>query len=289
MQSSGENRSKYKLITNNEENVAHNRRNFALAGGVACVIIAIVYLMVAAYPSKLFSEQRNQPIKEQTPAPIPAHPVLPNSTLKSSAEEIFANTTKVMTKLFAQMGKTYKAPSLQLFEDTVSAYQCGQNLPASGPFYCAADKEVFIDLSFFRAVKTLDTISGSRTQAYLIAHQVGHHIEDLLGITAKINAAMGNADMAQAKKLNLKSELLADYYAGVWARFYFKGDIDSGDAGILIGDATRISTALAHNTENVIGDRYTYTSLGKRSNAFYRGYQNGNLKNDGIFEPGELK
>ena len=289
MQSSGENRNKYKLITQQEENVTHKRRNFALIGGVACVVIVIVYLMVAAYPSRLFSEQRNQPVKEQPSVPVPVHPVLPNSALKSSSEDIFASTTKVMTKLFSKMGKTYEAPSLQLYEDTISAYECGQGLPVTGPFYCAADKKVFIDLGFFRAVNKFDTISGRRTQKYLIAHQVGHYIEDQLGFTAKINAALAEANVIEAKKLNLKAELLADYYAGVWAHYAFKDYIDNGDAGILIGDATRESNALARNTENVVGDPYGYSNLGKLSNVFYRGYHSGDLKNDQIFEPGELK
>jgi hypothetical protein len=289
MQSSGENRSKYKLITNDEENVTHKRRNFALIGGAGCVIIVIVYLLVAAYPARLFSEQLDQTSKEQPSALVPAHPILPASALKSSSEDIFASTTKVMTRLFAKMGKTYKAPSLQLYEDSISAYECGQGLPVTGPFYCPADKTVFIDLAFFRAVNKFDTIGGSRTQKYLIAHQVGHYIADQLGITAKINAALATANTSEAKKLNLEAELLADYYAGVWAHYTFKEDIDNGDTEILISDATRQSAALAQNTQKVVGDPYGYGNLGNRSDVFYRGYQSGDLKNDGIFEPGELK
>ncbi len=289
MQSSGENRSKYKLITDDEQPVTHKRRNFALIGSVACVATVIVYLMVAAYPSRLFSEQLDQTGKEQPSALVPVRPVLPASPLKSSSEDIFVSTTKVMTKLFAKMGKTYKAPSLQLYEDTISAYECGQGLQVTGPFYCASEKKVFIDLSFFRAINKFDTISGGRTQKYLIAHQVGHYIADQLGYTAKINEAIAKANVTEARQLNFKTELLADYYAGVWAHYAFKDDIDNGDAEILIGDATRESAALARNTETVVGDPFGYSNLGNRSDVFYRGYHSGDLKKDQIFEPGELK
>lgn len=289
MQDSGKNRRKYKLITETEEKVTHKGRNFALISGVACVIIVVVYLMVAAYPSRLFSEQRNNPTAAEQPVVASAHPELPPSPLKTSSEKIFASTTHVMTRLFAQMGKTYKVPSLQLFEDTISAYQCGQNLPASGPFYCAADKQVFLDLAFFRAVKATDTISGNNVQAYLIAHQVGHHIENLLGITKKINTALANADAVTAAKLNFKAELLADYYAGVWAHYTFKKELDNGSMAIFVGDATRISYSLAKNTESAVGDPYNYANLGDRSEAFYHGYLSGDLKKQDIFEPGELK
>jgi predicted metalloprotease len=290
MQSSGKNRSKYKLITETEETPTHKGRNFALISGVTCAVIVVVYLIVAAYPSRLFSEQRNPTTSvEEPPIVAPAHPELPPSALKTSSEETFASTTHVMTRLFAEMGKTYKAPSLQLFEDTISAYQCGQSLPATGPFYCAADKQVFLDLTFFRAVKAADTTSGNNVQAYLIAHQVGHHIEDLLGITAKINAALANADAVTARKLNSKAELLADYYAGVWAHYTFKKDLDNGDTEILINDVTKLSSSLARNTEKAVGDPYNYANLGNRAYAFYHGYQSGSLKKQDVFEPGELK
>jgi predicted metalloprotease len=286
---SGNSRGRYQITSQQEENTHEKRRNFALVGGIVGVVALVVYLVVAAYPSKLFSEVRSQEPAAPQPAPTVVRPVLPNSPLKTSAENDFASANKVMARLFAQMGKKYTAPSLQLFEDTISAYDCGQVLPATGAFYCSGNQQVFIDLSFFRALKSYDSVGADRTQAYIIAHQVGHHIEDLLGITAKIEEKSASLSDADAKKLKLKAELLADYYAGVWAHYAFKTTMDNGDAEVAIGDATRISSMRAQNAETAVGDPYNYAHLGQRSGAFYYGYQTGTIKNDGIFEAGELK
>jgi len=289
MHNNGKRSTRYKIITGEEEAATGKRRNFALVGGVICLVVLVSYFVVAAYPSKLFSEERSQSSDNQAVNAMPVRAVLPNSPLKSSTEQLFASTSKVMQQLFNKIGKKYTAPSLQLFEDTITAYECGQALPASGSFYCADQHQVFIDLSFFRAVNTIDTLSASRTQAYIISHQVGHHIEDLMGVTAKIEAARGEVSEAQFRQLTVKAELLADYYAGVWAHYAFKKRFDNGDAELAISDVTQVNSKLSQNREVSLPDPYHYAELGPRSDNFFRGYTSGDLSGARVFEPGELK
>jgi uncharacterized protein len=273
----------------NQEDKVQKRRAFTVVGVVLGVAALFVYLVSSAYPEKLFEVFRSdEPVNEHTVAPA-AHPALPNSALKSSCEAMFASANQVMARQFSKMGKSYTAPSLQLFEDTISAYECGTVLPASGSFYCPADKELYIDLSFFRAVQQRDSLSGRWVRAYIIGHQVGHHIEGLLGITAKVAAKQGTLSSGDYAKLNDKLELLADYYAGVWLHYTLSNDFESSDAAAIISDATIRSTTLAENAEITVPDPYSYANLGARANAFYHGYLNGTLRNDGIFAPGELQ
>ena len=266
-----------------------NRRKFALFGGIIGLVALLVYFAISAFPTRLFSEGRSSDSSNRSSESAIKRPELPASPLKSATGQVFASTTRVMEQQFEKMGRHYTAPSLQLFEDTITAYQCGQLLPATGAFYCPADKEVFIDLSFFRALKKVDSSSASKAQAYLIAHQVGHHIENLLGITTKLNMLRKTLSDTSMKKLDAKAELLADYYAGVWASYAFKNKFDDSDADILIADAASVCSSLAQNPEISVADPYQYADLGRRSAAFYSGYRNANLSKAKVFDVGELR
>ena len=289
MQESGKSIDDHHFDDKPEQGPKEKRRKFALFSGLIGVVVLVLYFGITAFPSRLFSEGRNSDAANKLAVSPVQRPELPASPLKSTTERIFTNTTEVMQRQFAKMGKNYKAPSLQLFEDTITAYQCGQLLPVTGAFYCPADKQVFVDLSFFRALKKADSSSAKQAQAYLIAHQVGHHIENLLGITAKLGALRKTLRDTDMKKLDEKAELLADYYAGVWASFAFKSKFDNSDADILIADATGISTTLSQNTAISIADPYFYSDLSQRSAAFYNGYRNRDLSKAKVFDKGELR
>jgi len=289
MQRSGNSHSEKGKPFNSEEDKFEKRRNFALIGGILSVVVLVVYLITAAYPSRLFSEVRNNDRQDAQPLQPAVHANLPASPVKSSSEALFNRTNEVMAKLFRQAGKKYSAPSLQLFEDTISAYECGASLPAAGPFYCAASKQVYLDLSFFRAVEKRYPLSADLVQAYVIAHQNGHHIEELLGITAKIAAIRNDLTDAQYKKLLYKQELLADFYAGVWMHYAYKHSFDNGDAEIAISDATQISSTLSQNIETEVVDAYHFANIGERSDWFFKGYRTGDMKEGDVFAEGELK
>jgi len=279
-------RDEHKNYSQTEDTPLEKRRNFALFGGLISVIV-LIYFGITAFPFSLFSEARNNDAANKVTLAKVSRPTLPASPLKSIAENDFANTNSIMLRQFAKMGKKYIAPSLQLFEDTISAYQCGHLLPATGAFYCKADKEVYVDLAFLRRMTKVDSSSAAQVQAYIIAHQVGHHIENLLGITAKIEKLRQTLPDADITRLEEKAELLADYYAGVWASYAFKSTFDNAD--ILIADVTNLSTTLAKNTNLTVGDPYNYTNLGQRASAFTRGFQSGSLSKADVFDKGELR
>ena len=165
--------------------------------------------------------------------------------LAKFSSQILAGTEDVWTKVFQKMGHEYTTPTLVLFTDGVQS-ACGGATSEVGPFYCSGDRKLYLDLSFFTTMKKQLGASGDFAYAYVIAHEVGHHVEHLLGILDKAHAEMEKVSPIEANKISVKLELLADYYAGVWAHYdneQFKS-LEDGD----IEEAIRCA--------EVIGDNY---------------------------------
>ena len=156
---------------------------------------------------------------------------------------ILADTEETWTTLFQQKGKTYQEPRLILFRDSVKS-ACGMAQSAMGPFYCPGDQQVYIDLGFYDQLKNRFKAPGDFAQAYVIAHEVGHHVQTLLGISGKIHAARNKLSKTDGNKLSVQQELQADCFAGVWAHHANKtrnllevGDVEEGlNAASAIGD-----------------------------------------------------
>lgn len=138
--------------------------------------------------------------------------------LAKFSRQILAGTEDVWTEVFKQMGRKYEPPTLVLFTNRVNS-ACGQASAAVGPFYCSGDQKLYIDLSFFTQMKSQLGADGDFAYAYVIAHEVGHHVEYLLGILGKAHQQMNQVDKVSANKISVRLELLADYYAGVWAHY----------------------------------------------------------------------
>jgi len=165
--------------------------------------------------------------------------------LATFSSQILAGTEDVWTKVFQSMGKTYKAPKMVLFTSAVNT-GCGNATSAVGPFYCSADQALYIDLSFFSLMEQKLGANGEFAYAYVIAHEVGHHVEYLLGILNEGHGKMSRMSQTEANKVSQCIELLADYYAGVWGHFdnQMFGSLEDGD----------IENAI--NCAQVIGDDY---------------------------------
>ena len=138
--------------------------------------------------------------------------------LAKFSRQVLASTEDVWTKVFKQMGKTYTPPTLVLFTNSVSS-ACGEASASVGPFYCSGDQKLYIDLSFFTTMRQQLGAGGDFSYAYVIAHEVGHHVENLLGILGKAHQQMNQTNKVNANKISVRLELLADYYAGVWAHY----------------------------------------------------------------------
>jgi len=190
---------------------------------------------------------------------------------------VLADTEDVWNKLFTQAGQRYEEPKLFLFSDGVQS-ACGYTSSAAGPFYCPGDDNVYIDLSFFRELQRMGA-AGDFAQAYVLAHEVGHHIQNQLGVSMAVQRQQRQLPEAQANALSVKTELQADCYAGVWAHHAHKdrqvlelGDLEEGmNAAAKIGD-----DALMRNAgRRIHPDAFTHGSSEQRQQWLYRGLETG--------------
>ncbi len=194
---------------------------------------------------------------------------------------VLAETEDVWQEAFRKMGQTYQAPHLVLFSRAVES-ACGIAGSSVGPFYCPSDQKVYLDLDFFEDLRTQFGASGDFSQAYVIAHEVGHHVQTLLGISQKVHELQSQSDTSDKNKLSVMMELQADCLAGVWAHQADKsrhileaGDIEEGlNAASAIGD-----DRIQRKTQGyVVPDAFTHGSAEQRVGWFKRGFEIGNLQ-----------
>jgi len=219
----------------------------------------------------------------------------PAEPLQETAEEkelvdfvsvILADTEETWTTLFRQKGKTYQEPRLVLFRGSVQS-ACGMAQSAIGPFYCPADQKVYIDLDFYDQLKNRFKAPGDFAQAYVIAHEVGHHVQNLLGISSKVHAARNKLSKAEGNKLSVQLELQADCLAGVWAhhanrarQLLEEGDVEEGlAAASAIGDDTLQKQSKGYVTP----DSFTHGSSAQRVKWFKIGLESGDMNSCNTF------
>lgn len=239
-------------------------------GGIGVVLIALVVMLLGGDPSQLLG---------QLPAsPGQAQPIDPaQDELKEFVGVTLADTEEVWTKLFAQSGREYESPKLVLFSGSVQS-ACGMASAAVGPFYCGEDRQVYIDLDFYETMKRQFGARGDFAQAYVIAHEVGHHVQNLLGTLGKVNAARQRMSEVEGNRLSVRLELQADYYAGVWAHHardmagLDRSDIEEAiEAATAIGDDALMRQSQGH----VVPDAFTHGSSEQRVRWFMAGYNSG--------------
>ena len=203
---------------------------------------------------------------------------------------VLADTEDTWRRIFRENGTTYEEPRLVLFEQAVRS-ACGTASSAVGPFYCPADRRVFVDLSFFRELDRRFGAPGDFAQAYVIAHEVGHHVQTLLGVSNKVNAARSRMSEAEANELSVRQELQADCYAGVWGHHANRknlldpGDIEEGlRAAAAIGDDRLQSQSQGH----VVPDSFTHGSSAQRQRWLGIGLQSGDVNRCDTFNSGAI-
>jgi hypothetical protein len=196
-------------------------------GGFGTIAVIVIGLLLGKNPVDLLQAvNQGQPAQEQT--------AQPNSPAEDEAASfvkvVLADNEDVWHKLFEEQGMQYQEPKLVLFRNAVES-GCGNAESAMGPFYCPADQKMYIDLSFYDELKNRFSAPGDFAMAYVIAHENGHHIQNLLGITEKVDRMRGQLSEAEYNKLSVKLELQADFFAGVWAHHaqQMKNILDEGD------------------------------------------------------------
>ena len=250
-------------------------------GGIGTIIIGIIYFLLGGNPSDI-TNQVAQP--QQTQSAVPRSPE--EEKLASFTRVILADTEDVWGAIFKENGQTYKQPKLVMFTQQTQS-GCGFSSAATGPFYCPGDEKVYIDLSFFNDLENRFKASGDFAKAYVIAHEVGHHIQKLMGTFDKVDNQRQNLGETGANKLSVKMELQADFYAGVWANRDQKmkqvlenGDIESAlNAANAIGDDRLQKQSKGY----VVPDAFTHGTSQQRMYWFKKGYETGDIRQGNTF------
>ncbi|MEO6824369.1 MAG: neutral zinc metallopeptidase [Nitrosospira sp.] len=268
--------------SDNIEDRRSSAGGFGIGGrgiGIGTVIVALVGgLMFGIDPFTMLSiiSGGGGTVQEQGPAPAPP----PNDKRAAFVSTVLADTEDVWTEVLRRNGGTYPVPKLVLFRGAVLT-SCGQGSAAMGPFYCPEDQRIYIDLDFFDTMANRLGAAGDFAQAYVIAHEVGHHVQNLLGISAEVNRAQGHMSRTQANALSVRIELQADCFAGVWTHHSqkSKGWLEQGDIEEALNAAAQIGDdALQQKTESVIvPESFTHGTSEQRVRWFTRGLQTGSI------------
>jgi uncharacterized protein len=262
-------------------------RRLAVGGGLGGVILVVLYLLLGGDPMALLDSQQHAQLSQ--PGQIDNQ--APRDEASKFVAVVLADTEDAWNEIFRQMGRQYEEPKLVLFTDLTQS-GCGFASGASGPFYCPEDRRVYIDLGFYRLLQQRLGAGGDFAQAYVIAHEVGHHVQNLLGISDRVQAMRGRVSESEYNQLSVRLELQADFLAGVWARYTdrIKRVVEAGD----VEEAMRAASAvgddrLQHSARGyVVPDSFTHGSSEQRVHWFRRGYETGDLRQGDTFNAPDL-
>lgn len=214
-----------------------------------------------------------------------------NDRQKAFVSTVLADTEDVWTEVFRANGATYVKPKLVLFSGGVNT-ACGTGRSASGPFYCPGDQKVYIDLDFYKLMEQRFNVAGDFAKAYVIAHEVGHHVQNLMGITDKMESARRSSSETQANAMSVRLELQADCFAGVWANRanQARSILESGDVDAALAAATAIGddTLQRQSQGTVVPDSFTHGSSAQRVRWFKKGIDNGDVAQCDTFKAAQL-
>jgi uncharacterized protein len=221
----------------------------------------------------------------QSEAPVQAGS--PQDESGQFVSRVLGDTEDTWGAIFQQAGQQYPPPSLALFEQGINT-RCGSATSAAGPFYCPADQQIYIDLAFFRQLETDFAAQGDFAKAYVIAHEVGHHVQTVTGISDKVRAAQGRASEADANQWQVRMELQADCYAGIWAHHANRSRqlVEPGDIDEALGAANAVGddTIQKRVSGNVNQESFTHGSGAQRQEWFKRGFASGRAEDCDTFK-----
>lgn len=265
--------------SNVEDRRGMSAPKMAMGGGLGLLVIALIVWLLGGDPTPLL--QQGAPVGGPSASVPDRQFTAEENELADFVSTVLAGTEDVWTAQFQAMGRHYEAPKLVLFTDSVQS-ACGYAQAAMGPFYCPPDSKVYIDLSFYQELKARHGAGGDFAEAYVIAHEVGHHVQNLLGISDEYQRQKSGMGEREANALTVRLELQADCFAGLWAnrahrehQILEQGDIEEGlNAASAIGDDRLQREA----TGRVVPDAFTHGSSEQRVRWFSRGLQSGDLR-----------
>jgi predicted metalloprotease len=259
----------------------------AAGGGVGILVIVVIVWLLGGNPQQVLQSL------PQTNAPAPSSSSGGGAEIDPAEAElaeiisvVLADPEEVWNALFQQAGARYREPTLVLFRDQVRS-ACGFASAASGPFYCPGDEQVYIDLSFYEELSRRFGAPGDFAQAYIVAHEIGHHVQKLLGTTEQVHARKGRVPEAEYNELSVRLELQADFLAGVWAHHAQQawGILEPGD----IEEAMRAARAIGDDTiqkrsrGHVVPESFTHGTSAQRMRWFMRGLETGDRSQGDTF------
>lgn len=263
-----------------------------MAGGIGlggAIVVGLIVLIMGGNPSdviKVAGQMMNG--TEMTSADPNWQPTAEEEELAHFAKQILAGTEDVWSAIFRQMGREYIPPKLVLFSGAVQS-GCGGATAQSGPFYCSADQSVYLDLSFFSSMKQEIGADGDFAYAYVIAHEVGHHVQALLGTLTAAHNQMARVSEKQSNQISVRLELQADFYAGVWAyndnRMF--GSIENGDIQEGLAVAAKIGDDYLQKKARgyAVPDSFNHGTSAQRERWLKKGLQTGDLNQGDTFSP----
>ncbi|KQV38335.1 MULTISPECIES: neutral zinc metallopeptidase [unclassified Rhizobium] len=255
-------------------------------GGMS--IGTIIFLVVIYFVLKMMGIDLLQVMDGGQVSPSPSGYEQSDGTTQSTAEEgerkafvatVLAETEDTWNGIFQASGRTYEEPKLVLFRDGINS-ACGTASSATGPFYCPGDHKVYLDMSFFDELAQRFDASGDFAEAYVVAHEVGHHVQNLLGILPKVNAQRQRMSEAESNQMSVRTELQADCFAGIWGKYtQQKGILDKGDLEEALNAAQQIGDdTLQKRTQGyVVPESFNHGTSEQRSRWFKRGFDSGKL------------
>ena len=265
---------------NVEDRRGMSRGTMAVGGGIGTVVIVLLVLLLGGDPSSVINNT--------------AESYSGSGEVATTAEEeemvefirvVLKDTETVWGKIFQQSGASYREPKLVLFRGQIQS-ACGFASSASGPFYCPGDEAVYIDLSFFDDLKTNFGAYGDFAIAYVIAHEIGHHVQNLLGILDEVNSQRAQLNQRQANQLLVRLELQADFLAGMWAHYEDRMDyLETGDIDEAMNAAASVGDDVLQKKYQgrVVPDAFTHGSAAQRKEWFRKGYTTGDFDQGDTF------
>lgn len=272
-----------------ESDNVEDRRSLAkpvvAGGGLLGIILVLVVIFLGGDPTPLLQQMQNNPPPQQQAGPAEGIPA--NDSQARFVSVVLADTEDVWTEQFRQLQKPYRKPKLVLFREQVRS-ACGFQGAATGPFYCPPDEKVYIDLSFYDDMKHKLGAPGDFAQAYVVAHEIGHHVQKLLGISDQVHDLRRRVNKEQANELSVRQELQADFYAGVWAhhaeqnwRILEPGDVEEAlRAASAIGD----DRLQMQSRGFVVPESFTHGTSQQRARWFLKGLKTGDMSQGNTFD-----
>lgn len=257
-----------------------------VGGGIGTIIIVVVVLLMGGDPTSLL---QNVPLNDQTT----------NSNYTESAEDkelaqfvsvVLAETENIWGEIFKEKGAEYRQPKLVLFSGSVES-ACGTAGSSTGPFYCPGDEKLYIDLSFYNELKRRFNAPGDFAMAYVIAHEVGHHIQKLTGVMDKMDELRSRLSEEEYNKYSVRLELQADFYAGLWAHYTQQENLlETGDLEEALNAASAVGDDNIQKQSQgyVVPESFTHGTSEQRKRWFYKGFTTGDMSQGNTFAADNL-